>query len=238
MTLVQSWVDSLTLFKPKNLQLFVMVTIKSIIEAYKIYIRYFWWAIVLLAMCVIGSWFVSMHNYAFLNVQYKNLFFFTSCGLFELLFLAACFSTRPSILQKDCAYFRFNLQRIILFWVFMPFLSWSSATYYGYIFTVLFFADSDGGPKSFLLSLWNSIKMIVFNLPLIVILGGMIYGLGWVGGRGLEQLVVGYGLPIYPQFFLLLNVFGALLLPFGVCIYTNIYIKKVHDQFDLYFNKV
>src|SRR5690242_14168325 len=163
MTLVQSWVDSLTLLKPKNFQLFAMVTIKSIIEAYKLYIRYFWWMVLLIVLCAVGPRFFNTQDYVFLNVQYKHLFYFTSCWLYELLFLAACFATRPSILQKDCAYFRLQFQRIILFWLFIPLFSWSSATYYGYIFAVLFFADSAGGPKNFLLSIWNAIKMIVFN---------------------------------------------------------------------------
>ena len=237
MTLIQSWVDSLTLFKPKNFQLFVMVTIKSIMQAYKIFLYYFWWAMLLIAMCAVGSFFFSSHDYVFLNVQYKHVFFLTSCWLFELLFLAACFSTRPSILQKDSHYFILQFKKIILFWIFMPLFSWSSATYYGYIFTVLFFADSEGGPKNFLLSLWNALKMVVFNLPLIMVLGGIIYGSGWIGGQYLAQLLAERGIPVYPKFFLFFNVIGALLLPIGVCIYTNIYIKRLHDQFDLYFSK-
>jgi hypothetical protein len=237
MTLIQSWADSLTLLKPKNLQLFVMVTIKSIIEAYKLYFRYFWWVIHLMVVEALFPYYFQLPEYALYNSSYNHVFFFISCWLYELLFLVACFSTRPSILQKDSAYFWFQLKRIALFWIFVPIFSWSSATYYGYIFTVLFFADSEGGPKSFLLSLWNAIKMVVFNLPLMMILGGVVYLIGWLGGRGLEQLMVAYGMSVYPQFFLLFNILGALLLPIGVCLYTNIYIKKLHDQFDLYFNK-
>jgi hypothetical protein len=227
MTLVQSWMDSLTLLKPKNFQLFVMVTIKSIMEAYKVYFRSFWWAMLLMGMCAMAPYFFQNQNY----------FFYISCWLYELLFLAACFSTRPSILQKDCTYFVLQFKRIALFWLFMPLLSWSSATYYGYIFIVLFFADSEGGPKSFFRSLWNALKMIFFNLPLILLLGGVIYAFGWIGGWCLDRLVIAYDMPIYPQFFLLCNMFGALLLPIGVCIYTNIYVKRLHEQFDLYLNE-
>jgi len=237
MTLIQSWVDSLTLFKPKNFQLFAMVTIKSIMQAYKILLYYFWWVMLLIAICAVAPRFIQLHDYAFANVQYKNLFFVTSCWLFELFFLAACFSTRPSILQKDSQYFIAQFKKIILFWIFMPLFSWSSAAYYGYIFTVLFFADSEGGPKNFLLSLWNALKMIVFNFPLIMILGGIIYGSGWIGGQYLAQILIARGIPVYPQWFLFVNLIGALLLPIGVCIYTNIYIKRLHDQFDLYFSK-
>lgn len=234
MTLVQSWMDSLTLLKPKNFQLFVMVTIKSIMEAYKLYFRYFWWAMLLVGMCAVAPCFFQIQNCFFYNVQYKHLFFFISCWLYELLFLAVCFSTRPSILQKDCTYFVLQLKRIALFWLFMPIFSWSSGAYYGYIFTVLFFADSEGGLKSFLWSLWNALKMILFNLPLMLILGVVVYLVGWVGGQCVERLMIAYNVPIYPQFFLFCNMLGALLLPISVCIYANIYIKRLHEQFDLY----
>jgi len=237
MTLVQSWVDSLTLLKPKNFQLFVMVTIKAIMQAYKILLYYFWWVMLLIALCAAAPYVIQSQQYMFYNVQYKHVFFFTSCWLFELLFLAACFSTRPSILQKDSRYFILQFKKIILFWIFMPLFSWSSATYYGYIFAVLFFADSEGGPKNFLLSLWNALKMIFFNLPLMVVLGGIIYASGWIGARYLEQFLIAQGTPVYPQWYLFCNLIGALLLPIGVCTYTNIYIKRLHDQFDFYFSK-
>jgi len=237
MTLVQSWKDSLQLLKPKNFKLFVMVTIKSIIEAYKIYVMHFWWALLFIIVCAGASHFVQLNHSLFYNIQYKHVLFYTSCWLFELLFLATCFSTRPSILQKDTVYFVKQFKKIILFWIFMPLFTWSSATYYGFIFTVLFFADSEGGPKNFLLSLWKAIKMVVFNLPLILILGGIIYLSGWLGGQGLAQLLITYNIPLYPQWYLIFNVLGALLLPIGVCTYTNIYIKRLHDQFDLYFKQ-
>lgn len=224
MTLIQSWADSLTLLKPKNFQLFAMVTLKSIIEAYKTLLYHFWWIIVLIVACTIAPYFFSYHK----------IIVFISCWLYELLFLAACFSTRPSMLQKDRQYFIHQFKKIILFWLFMPLFSWSSATYYGYIFTVLFFADSDGGPKNFLLPLWNAIKMIFVNLPLMIILGGIIYASGWIGGLYLLRLLA---MTTYMHYALLFNMVGALLLPIGVCIYVNIYIKRLHDQFELYFNK-
>lgn len=237
MTLVQSWVDSLQLLKPKNLKLFVMVTLKSIIDAYKVYFKYFWWVILFIVICAVAPFYIQPQDYVFYNVQYKHLFFFTSCWLYELLFLAACFSTRPSILQKDSSYFAFQFKKIILFWIFMPLFSWSSATYYGYIFTVLFFADSHGGPKNFLLSLWKALKMIFFNLPLILIVGVAIYLCGLIGIQCVAQLLAIYSIPVYPYLFLFVNVLGALLLPMSVCIFANIYIKRLHDQFDLYFKQ-
>ncbi len=210
-------------------------------------IKYFWWAIVLIVICCAVPYFFPRiyipipENTIFgvtqmtFNHFARHIAFFISCWLFELLFLATCFSTRPSIALKNCDYFRTQFKKIILYWLFVPIFSWSSASYYGYIFTVLFFADSEGGPKKFLLSIWNAIKMIVFNLPLVALMGVIVYVLGWAGSQLVAQVFVSYGIALYPELLLFLNLIGALLLPLGVCIYANIYIKKVHDQFDLYF---
>jgi hypothetical protein len=232
MTLVQSWIDSLTLFKPKNLQLFAMVTLKSIVEAYKLYFRYFWWVIVLMGICFINP---DLSNRIFMEKTDAILSVTRiTYWLFELLFLAACFSTRPSVGQKNCAYFCAQFQKIILYWLFIPIFSWSSASYYGYIFTVLFFADSVGGPKNFFLSIWNAIKMVVFNLPLVVPIGAVVYVCGWVGNQLITYMLISYDITLSLKIPLAINLIGALLLPIGVCIFANIYIKKLHDQFDLY----
>ena len=118
MTLFQSWADSLTLLKPKHLQLFVMVTIKSVVEAYKLYFKYFWWLLLTLPIFlfitpdVAAAW---KYNDIQSLAQYATLLG-VAASLYGLLFLAACFATRPSILQKDCAYFRSQFKKILLYW--------------------------------------------------------------------------------------------------------------------------
>src|SRR5579872_3199647 len=111
MTLLQSWADSLTLLKPKNLQLFVMVTIKSIVEAYKLYFKYFWWLLLVMPLFLfVAPDFVVAHYVATHNDSVTLAYYLTLLGiatsLYGILFLAACFLTRPSILQKDCSYLR------------------------------------------------------------------------------------------------------------------------------------
>ncbi len=261
MTLLQSWADSLQLLKPKNLQLFLMVTLKSIIETYKLMFSRFWPLIVLLVV-----WFLIPYlfpaipvdipedtifgiSHTKFNTFVRSVAFLGSYMTHELWFLLVCFATRPSITRKDPHYF-FNLQlkKIYLYWLFIPCISWSSGAYYGYIFTVLFFADSDGGPKNFFRSIWNAIKMIIFNFPLVIPIGAVFYGVGLIGRQFIEPLfmpdspviqMVGHlytlqGFVPYPQFFIALNLISALLLPICVCTFANIYIKRLHDQFDLY----
>jgi hypothetical protein len=242
MTLLQSWADSLTLLKPKNLQLFVMVTIKSILEAYKLYFKYFWW--LLLAMPIFlfitpdvaAAW---KNNDTSSLARYATLLGIAA-SLYGLLFLAACFATRPSILQKDCAYFRDQFKKIILYWfvwgllrvLLMKYaLSFGKTAFYlgntslrapELIFFVLFFADSDGGLKNIFASFWNTLKMVVYNFPLIFLINFVF---------GVSLFLLSYFLNISS---LMQIIIGAFLMPIGVCIYTNIYIKRLHDQFDLY----
>ena len=220
MTLLQSWVDSLTLLKPKNLQLFVMVTIKSILEAYKLYFKYFWWLLLAMPLFLFITPNSSIQYIALLSIVYV---------LYGLLFLGICFITRPSILQKDCSYLRTQFQKIILYWffwmlLFLPLFFISSYSSW-YIFFVLFFADSEGGFKKFIFSMWNAWKIILYNFPLIFVVNVCF---------GIPVLIFNYLFFVTP---LMHTVIGAFLMPIGVCIYANIYIKRLHDQFDLYFKQ-
>jgi len=240
MTLVQSWIDSLALLKPKNLQLFVMVTIKSIIEAYKLYVRYFWWLLLIIVICffIAPDYLVSFKNRDTISLASYATILGIVRSLYGILFLAVCFITRPSIVQKNCNYLRTHYKKIIVYWLLWFVLMTASSVWMilvplfivssyssGYIFSVLFFADSEGGLKSFLFSLWNALKMIVYNCPLLLIMGICFY---------LPVLIFNSIFFISP---LMKHIIAAILLPIGVCTYTNIYIKKLHDQFDLYFNR-
>ncbi len=238
MTLIQSWIDSLTLLKPKNLQLFIMVTLKSIMEAYKLFIKYFWWLIVLL----IVLFFIAPDYIAALRARdIPNIaHYITLAGLayvvYTLSFLSVCFATRPSIEKKNCHYFRGQYQRFIFYWFLwtilftvlavknVPVTSLFIITSYSswYIFMVLFFADSTGGLQNLFLSMWHAAKMILFNFPLLAIMGIVFH---------LPVFILNKYIFISP---LMHHIIGTLLLPIGVCTYANIYIKKLHDQFDLY----
>ncbi len=251
MTLVQAWIDSIQLLRPKNLKLFALVTIKSILEAYKSVFKYFWW---LLLICLMISGYrllivdsrdmASLVRYA----QVRGVVYL----LYTLFFLGICFITRPSIAKKDCAYFRNQYAKIILYWLlwaalmfvaatyrFMP-LFWVSAYSAWYIFTVLFFADSSGGPKNFFLSMWHAVKMILFNLPLLLVASAFFYCseilFFQIIKRGIVFFVSEENAMAQALIFvrIISNFLGVLLMPIGVCTYANIYIKKLHDQFDLY----
>lgn len=259
MTLVQSWIDSLSLLKPKNLQLFLMVTLKSILETYKLMFKYFWWVLIIQLIC-----------YIYLSIQ---SFFMVAVVLQSLLFFMICAITRPSIVKKNCAYLRTQ---------FFPYLCYAGliaglsviiflckvsmpASFYVLFYTwipffILFFLDSDKSIKSYFLSMWYALKMIFFNLPLIVCAYAVLFlfngAFTWIAEwiaellsslayQGLMSLVSNFT-SLKSIVLILFSVIGGLhyfilqgvlFLPISICLYANIYIKRLHDQFELYYKQ-
>jgi hypothetical protein len=256
MTLVQSWIDSLTLLKPKNFQLFVMVTLKSIVEAYKLLLRFFWWVVPAFILFVVALFFTLTYLYP---SYYGSLrptpdltlaWFYMPVGfyvIYQLLFLAVCFITRPSIAQKDWGYLLTQYRKIILYWIIIALLTLYSDFRFSYsiwsVFLVLFFIDSEGGPKNFFFSMWYALKMIIFNAPLLAIMGICFYVLGYFFSLLMTKAVVvsTFDERVMADALIIMGLgrtaIKILLLPIGVCTYANVYIKKVHDQFDLYFKQ-
>jgi len=231
MTLVQSWIDSLTLLKPKNAQLFIMVTVKSIIETYKL-IRYWWWVISLVWICFYAPILLRAFDFVPEGGQWIDILLTISSWAYQLMFFVTCMATRPSVMKKDYTYFRAQMPMflyLVLFLIFFPKVFWPGSLSQWHIFLVLFFADSDRRPKNFIFSMWYSLKMIIYNYPLLVIMGICLY---------LPVLLFNNILFVNldsPNKILAMNFMSSLVLPIGICTYANVYIKKLHDQFDLYF---
>jgi hypothetical protein len=239
MTLIQAWCNSLGLLKPKNAQLFAMVTLKSIIESYKLLFKYFWWAFALIIGCYV-TWLWHITRFGPIDSIITDSAGFVTRWLFQFLLFAACLATRPSIAKKNCAYFRsymFSFLYIALYLLVFPWYAWPTAFSSYDIFLTLFFLDSARGPKSFLLSLWYALKMTVYNFPLLIVVGFLFslpayfYSMmtivlsapdGKMMAQTLEYMFIGK------------SIFSLLVMPVGVCTFANIYIQKLHDQFDLY----
>ena len=224
MTLFQAWRDSVSLLKPKNLKLFVLVTLKSIIDTYKVLFFYWWWLLVIIIGCFIEPYIWAMNSVTYAYLEIISFF------AYQMLLFACLLATRPSLMPKDCAYFRSHtvyFAPIALILAFFPMLVWPNSLSLLYLLMVLFFLDSDKKilSKDWLLALWNSFIMFIYNYPLFFIVGIFFYA------------------PVYCFYsyvyltLLMANIIGALLIPIAVCAYTNIYIKKLHDQFDLYFKQ-
>lgn len=210
MTLVQAWKDSLSLLKPKHLHLFALVTLKSIVSAYKVLLKYWWWLYALIITCHVASYYdvISLSSPMCESIMYMA---------YGVLYIAIVLSTRPSLKQKNCAYFR---QYAVYC---LPMLIFWSVVRYSYIsFIVLFFfLDSNKQLNQWPVSLFRAIKMFIYNLPLFFIIDVSIYFVA-------STLVDAFSVPL---------IMVDLMSPLFICIYMNIYIKKLHDQFDLYFNQ-
>jgi hypothetical protein len=240
MTLLQAWGDSLSLLKPQNLKLFLLVTLKSIIEAYKVLMRYWWWLYAIMAVC------------CFITIPLTALI---SPWAFQILFFATIASTRPSLFQKDGAYFK-DIMRyfalVIPLLLVLPYAWWPATYSMLYLLWVLFFLDSRrkivSQDSDVIHSFLNALKMVIYNLPLllivhlarIIILLVLFMLIALLMDFFMVNLIIKYtfsGFATINASLAWQNLLSIILAPVFICLYTNIYIKKLHDQFDLYFKQ-
>ncbi len=287
MNIAQTWRDSLTIFLPKNLKLFLLITLKSIIETYKTLFRYFWWLILLNIIVEPLLWFVwdSTHaQWAWWLIHYIPV----SLLLMFLFYCALFLCARPSVKKKDYAYFKdypFHCLYIIVFftgityeitrfwfqlpptlfhrlvnsiaviavgyyWI-TPLFKGAAGIISGIVlspisaFFILFLLNSEGTVRTIGASLLRAVKMVIYNYPFCLI----VYLL-WCYGLPLAWLQSTIAAALYPLTTLLhvsavkINYHEMisssivfLLLPIPIHIWINFYIKKLHEQFSLYFKQ-
>jgi len=277
MNLFVAWQDSLTILQPKNLKLFLLVTLKAMGDTFKPWIKYFWW-LLLIEFAMPRLWLTLYGTTSFFSNMWLNMAAtnFTSMLWFVSILLAA----RPSVAIKNCAYFRSYIWRIVyvlpisllinmgtsflMYSVFdqyinislsptvvgavliMGIINWSVRIYV--INYALFVLDSDASIKQVLKSLLYALKMVVYNYPFYIIVY-IVHGLinagkyllflqitkwyySFVGMENMASGAIGLLVIRYSD----MLVF-AILIFFLYCFLTNFYIKKLHDQFTLYFGK-
>ncbi len=288
MKLIQAWKDSLKTLLPKNLKLFSLVTLKAIVECYKVLLRYWWWFILLLGAVTIFKvwlWYGVINRSSFVLTYGAKKFLGVSilvwpdmalAVLSQLFIFIVCLATRPSVTKKDVNYFTSYLPYfcyvfILLLPMGLPFffrhclllklfnslavfyaywfiiLLWLTATSPVFIFFLLFLLDSDKRPKQFVLSFYRSFKMIIYNYPLCWLLVVGFYCIGYVVYYGMSLQMPSIALQqsqteawsreIEMMLESTIGFLKVLLSPIPICIFANIYIKKLHEQFDLYFTQ-
>jgi len=242
MQLLQAWQDSLTFFYLQNLKLFILITIRSIIEAYKIIITYWWWLLLL-----ISGLFVWGHSAMF--------FLFISRACYYLFVFIFSLATRPSVAQKNCVYFfsyflfilpafagvvGIKFSEIVLREI-LPidnmqffYLLLKSFSYPTQLFFVFFFLDSDHTINQFFYSFVRAVKMTCYNYLICLFFGSLFLGL-----EVLFSFFVGSFLFSWEDIGLTLRIVALInmliVVPLQLSIFANIYIKKLHKQFDYYF---
>jgi len=246
MTLLQAWADSLSLLKPKNLKLFLLVTVKSIIDAYKVLLKY-WWCLFAIIVLLYGAIFLQVDIVTCLWADKMATYFF-----YDILVFATLVAVRPSLEQKNWAYFRryiiyvvpviliYFVPLVLLTLILLPLGLLIPVTVVMspvYIFSTLFLLDSPGKLKDFLRSFLRALKMVIYNFPLLIVVGVIFE---------LPKYIFNYHVNISPlliagvtimQISAIFNILSILLTPIAICFYTNMYIKQLHGQFDLYFKQ-
>jgi len=287
MNLMVAWRDSLTLFQPKNLKLFLLVTLKAMGDAGKVWLKYFWWVPVIVAISIgimlylmnipnaaretSSAFTVWMELLALKSKIPKEVLWFIP-SLQQVIILTMVLSTRPSTAIKNCAYFRFYFWRLWLMglcfeWSYFllaklniafqgQIISWGfliigiTLVAIGFLSTIyllnyaLFVFDGDGSVANFFRSLLYAAKMTLFNLPfystciafVVAMYVGMMQLLLYLAQHYPEMqgfYTVGWLQVLLPALMLLQLVMQL----FAICFITNFYVKKLHDQFTLYYGK-
>jgi hypothetical protein len=261
----RSWKESVSLFIPKQARLFFLITLKSIIESYKLIALHLWWLFGLSYLTdILYSRYFGIKSY-FCIVPLLS-WFLTIFFIYLII--------RPSIKRKGWSYYKDYLGRFayfvlfsiiaflipillllignkIAFWtfsiswifymLFLPFLivplliSFLVAPQVVALYTsplltflLLFMLDSNGSISDVFQSIIRAFKMVIYNYPFCIIMFIVFIVCSTIGQMLIVQF---FGI----NSFLLSSLVTNLILPIPLCILTNFYIKRLHDQFGLYY---
>lgn len=229
MQFLTSWRDSLLILKPDNAKLFGLVTANACVHTYRT-ICYF-------CLPFLFSLIISM------SYTGTRWFLVPVAALLVCLF-SFYLAARPSTLRKEGTYFLGYGKHLIWFCLF--FIVWLTMMCVLYLLgvpcwnallplyapllpvfsiTVAFLCDSDAcSLRAAALSLYRGFLFVFYNVPICALLATVFIGIA--------QLL-----------FILLPATAAeialvvMLWPVALCTYINLYVKRVHEQFYLYFGR-
>ncbi len=229
------WKESLTFFQMENLTPFLLVTAKSIVEAYKN---------INLTLSKKGKGLLLIGiviALIFLNnaLKYLGLFPLISIilnGIKYFLIILFTLELRPSVDRKDWAYYseyiskyRYMLSVIVLLGV----LGFDCAPILRIWFLLLLLAGFDSGAtlEGFKRAFRISFYMLLYNLP-VVIAAYIVVALVNIA----LFYLIGFSLSYFGG--LTLAAFMYLIfIPIEVALVTNLYIKFLHTKPSLYFEQ-
>ena len=228
-----------------------MVTVKSSIEVYTNLIYYFWWLMLAAFVFLIGGhypawslsglWWLLLSDLILIAMVFiwfmlvrpsvlpKHYTYFVEhtkktaigfIGIYALLnavrAMLLSYPTRMIIrslltgafLNPLYVFLRFRLN-LIPFVIFPPFVC-----------IVLFYFDSDGGLKAWLLSFARGLIMYIYNLPFCLI-SMFLFFLIWSGLAILSFEIAEYMLWLF--------------VPVMLSYFKVMYVKRLYDQFNLYY---
>lgn len=241
MKLIQSWAESLTLLKPENFKLFLLVTLKSIIETYKVLFTKFWVIIIFSLGMDIGAYHILMRTQELQILPsmqialWFTVFFGATLALMGLC-MTIFLSARASVGLKNWSYL-LSYWRHFIYFLFAWFVAMICKSFLlilliYWILFVAFMLDTNGYLKPVGVSFWRSLKMMAYNFPFIVITTALFSLLFFP----IEKLLFNHdaSLSLW-EFIVRFCVVNLIQLPVLVCFFINFYIKRKHEQFNLYF---
>lgn len=241
MQLLNSWRDSLTVLKPQNFWLFTLVTLKSLVETYKVWLKYWGWLVLL--FLGYNYWIgesgplLATLGLGFGVLEGADAARWLLYGIMLLIYTTLVLTVRPSVDIKNSVYFLGYGKH--LFWIMCWFIMITALAnffviyFYGYmlfpfvtVLFTLFLLDSRGTCKDASQSTWRAIQMFVYNLPFYLVMIGLFFVL--------IPLLLMFGSARYSA--ILYYIIDVLVvLPLFVNVVTNFYVKRLHEQFTLYF---
>jgi len=259
--LLQSWIDSLSLFKPKNFKLFALVTLKTIGQTYWLLLKYFWWV----ALCMIALFIFMLKCFWWVQLGKIGLHIWCpQSNVRELVgYLGFCIwlvivalCVRPSVAKKNPIYFSkyfFYMPVIIVCLLPINALRYLlelnvpdrlgliiSVCFVVQLLFIYFMLDMSLGVKNALKSFLFAFKMFWYNAPAFFLIIGL-WLLLFILRMQISMELVGSGwLHRYSSqyYFYMLYLFDYFIaIPIIVSIIGNFYIKRLHEQPQLYFKQ-
>jgi hypothetical protein len=287
MQLFESWLNSLSLFKPKSISLFLLVTLNAIIKTFQALFRNFWWLIVLYIVgdLAIEHAALKLHasSIAIGGIAFRMNSFLWIVELgFLLMLFTVLLCARPSLEPKKAFYSAKYWKKFFYFVLISSIFSFIVGERFGmevddvtgaisqfipmslnilrslllldpaivvsplFVFIAMFMVDGDGSLKSFGLALVRGFKMCLYNYPFCLISMLVLHYI-WQAWDILIFGLLSYfqvpivsfindGYSVLPAFSMI-KYAAILFWPIPLCYWINFYIKRMHEQFDLYFQR-
>ncbi len=231
----ESWIDNLRALKPGNLGKLLLVTLKGAVESVRSLLFYL---LGLLLLFGLKNWLIK-----FLPVFLRCHAGLIYCIILGLLCFNIVLSLRSSVKIKDLEYY-LEYQKYLLPGSVIIFLFCLVDFYFDIklflipVLWLLFLTDSELNIKNFFVSAYRAILMLVANLPLFLIIRFVLFG--FINILKLSKLAIKY---FVPNTTLALSGLGLivfyiilyLVLTYFIALVSKIYVKRVHEQFNLYF---
>ncbi len=256
MYFLRSWKESLLLFLPQSAKLFLLVTIKTILQSYKHIISKLWWLLLL-------TWGIDIACAPY--IRHKSLIMLIPLIAWLITFFCIFLAIRPSIARKTWNYYKvhsyyfipFSLLVCLFFFISLLVLYpvvfiFKQLTVYQYwainiffllpthlvplfiapcvAYTLFFLFDAKKPYIHFLVVLWRALKMAFYNYPFNLIF----YAICNVISFAIWYLFSFIHSSTF-HFIASSSLMSALAVPLPLCFLITFYTKRLHDQFELYY---